>query len=326
MPIETPTSISRRAALSRALMAATTMTLGATLARGALAQTAKDAPKDPQKTSNAAARLAELERKNGGLLGVAALNLATGARIGHRNAERFPMCSTFKLLAGAFVLSRVDRGQERLDRRIVYGKDKLIPYAPVAEKHADGSGLTVAELCHAAITLSDNVAANLLLESFGGPAALTAWLRSIGDEVTRLDRWEPELNEGAPGDPRDTTTPDAMLDTMRRTLFGDALSEASRKQLADWAVATSTGGKRLRAGFPADWRAGDKTGTGQRGMTNDIAVAWPAKEGPVKEGPVKEGPAKGGPLLVTAYYRDSTIPAAQRDAVIAEVGRIAVGV
>ncbi|MBP2295935.1 class A beta-lactamase [Azospirillum rugosum] len=304
-----PASISRRAALSSALMAAT-VTLATPLGRGALAQT------PAQTFQDAAARLADLERKNGGLLGVAALNLATGARIGHRNAERFPMCSTFKFLAGAFVLSRVDRGQERLDRRIVYGKDKLVPYAPVAEKHADGSGLTVAELCHAAITLSDNAAANILMESFGGPAALTAWLRSIGDGVTRLDRWEPELNEGAPGDPRDTTTPDAMLDTMRRTLFGDALSEASRKQLADWAVATSTGGKRLRAGFPADWRAGDKTGTGQRGMTNDIAVAWPTKE----------GPTKGGPLLVTAYYRDSTIPADRRDAVIAEVGRIAAGV
>lgn len=294
-------SISRRAALSSALMAATVATLGTPSGRAALAQTPKDA----------AARLADLERKNGGLLGVAVLNLATGTRIGHRNAERFPMCSTFKFLAGAHVLARVDRGQERLDRRIVYGKDKLVPYAPVTEKHADGSGLTVAELCHAAITLSDNTAGNLLLESFGGPEGLTAWLRSIGDGVTRLDRWEPELNEGAPGDPRDTTTPDAMLDTMRRTLFGDALSEGSRKQLADWAVATSTGSKRLRAGFPADWRAGDKTGTGQRGMTNDIAVAWPAK---------------GGPLLVTVYYRDSTIPADQRDAVIAEVGRIAAGV
>lgn len=290
--------ISRRAALSSALTAAA-MTLP--LGRTALAQNPR----------HAADRLAELERRNGGLLGVAVLNLATGVRVGHRNAERFPMCSTFKFLAGARVLARVDRGEERLDRRIVYGKDKLVPHAPVTEKHVGGSGLTVAELCHAAITLSDNPAANLLLESFGGPEGLTAWLRSIGDPVTRLDRWEPEMNEGTLGDPRDTTTPDAMLDTMRRTLFGDVLSAASRKQLADWAVATSTGTKRLRAGFPADWRAGDKTGTGHRGITNDIAVAWPTT---------------GGPLLVTAYYRDSTVPAAQRDAVIAEVGRIAAGV
>ena len=170
--------------------------------------------------------------------------------------------------------------------------------------------MTLAELCHAAITLSDNTAGNLLLDSFGGPAGLTAFARTLGDNITRLDRRETELNEAIPGDPRDTTTPAAMLDDMRRLLLDDVLSPASRQQLADWLLANTTGASRLRAGLPGDWRVGDKTGTSDNGASNDIAIAWP--------------PGRA-PLLVTAYYAEATVPQETRNEVLAEVGRIAAG-
>ncbi len=259
-------------------------------------------------TADTRRQLKALERRHGGRLGVSILDTGSGQRADYRGDERFPLCSTFKFLAAAQVLARADRGQERLDRRIVYGKDDLVAYSPVTEKHVGAPGMTLAELCHATITLSDNTAGNLLLDSFGGPAGLTAFVRTLGDEATRLDRRETELNQAIPGDPRDTTTPAAMLEDMRTLLLGDALSPASRQQLGEWLVAATTGGKRLRGGFPQDWRAGDKTGTSDNGVTNDIAIAWPRGR---------------APLLVTAYYAESKVPQETRNAVIAEVGRIA---
>src|SRR5229473_7495406 len=175
--------------------------------------------------------VAGLERRHGGRLGVAVLDSARIKLIAHRGDERFALCSTHKLLSAAFVLARVDRKQESLTRRNVYERDYLVHYSPITEKHVGDSGLTVGEICEAAMTLSDNTAANLLLDSFGGPAELTAYLRSLGDSVTRLDRREPELNEAKPGDPRDTTTPIAMLEILGKTVLGTALSTSSREQL-----------------------------------------------------------------------------------------------
>jgi beta-lactamase class A len=159
------------------------------------------------------------------------------------------------------------------------------------------------------VTLSDNTAGNLLLRSFGGPAALTAFLHSIGDNVTRLDRYEPALNShDGPNDVRDTTSAAAAVETLRTLLFGEALSKPSRAQLAAWLIANKTGDARLRAGFPDGWLVGDKTGTSGRGDANDIGVAWPKA---------------GGAVIVAAYYRQPAGTAAARDAVLAEVGRIA---
>src|SRR4051794_38396873 len=186
-------------------------------------------------------RLAALEARSGGRLGVAALDTGTGARIGRREDERFALSSTFKFLAAAFVLARVDRGEERLERRVVFTERDLVTYSPATKEHVGPEGMSVGELCEAAMTLSDNTAGNLLLASFGGPAALTAFARTLGDEVTRLDRIETELNEAAPGDPRDTTTPSAMVENLRRLLFGEVLSPASRERLAAWLVANTTG-------------------------------------------------------------------------------------
>jgi beta-lactamase class A len=257
--------------------------------------------------ADAETRLRELEARSGGRIGVAVLDVATGTRAGHRADERFAMCSTFKFLAAACALTRVDRGEERLDRRVAFTEGDLVTYSPVTQGRTGGEGMTVAELAHAAMTLSDNTAANLLLASFGGPAGLTAFIRSLGDEVTRLDRIETALNEATPGDPRDTTTPAAMLECMRRLVTGDALSARSREQLTAWLIANKTGDARLRAGLPKNWRVGDKTGSGGNGATNDIAVAWP--------------PGRG-PILVTAYHAEASGSADAHNAVLAEVGRI----
>jgi beta-lactamase class A len=263
-----------------------------------------------QSSSNdASAALAELERKSGGRLGVAMLNLASSQRAGHRQDERFLLCSTFKAHAAAFVLARVDRKEESLDRRIVFSKKDLVSGSRGTEANIGGRGMTVAALCEATVTLSDNTAANLLLRSFGGPEALTAYLRSIGDKVTRLDRYEPALNtHDGPNDVRDTTSAAATVETLRALLFGHVLSKSSRAQLAAWLIANKTGDKRLRAGFPDGWLVGDKTGTSGRGDANDIGVSWPKA---------------GGAVVVAAYYRQPAGTAATRDAVLAEVGRIA---
>ena len=263
----------------------------------------------PAFANDATSQLAELERRNGGRLGVAALDTASGRRVGHRVDELFPLCSTFKFLAAAFVLARVDRGEEKLDRRVVFSDKDLVTYSPVTKEHVAPGSMSMAEICDAAVTLSDNTAGNLMLASFGGPAGLTAYARSLGDRVTRLDRIETELNEAKPGDPRDTTTPVAMLGTMQRLLIEDALSASSRDRLIGWLLASKTGARRLRAGLPADWRVGDKTGSGNNGTANDVAIALP--------------PGRA-PILIAAYYTESTIADDARNTVIAEAGRLAV--
>ena len=252
--------------------------------------------------------IADLERTHGGRLGVAILDTAGNKLTAYRGDERFPLCSTHKALAAAFILARVDRKQESLTRRIVYTDTDLVPYSPITGKHVGKEGMTVGEICEAAITLSDNTAANLMLSSFGGPAALTAYLRSLGDNVTRLDRREPDLNEALPGDPRDTTSPTAMLETLHKIALGTALSVPSRRQLIEWLTACKTGENRLRAGAPKDWRVADKTGSGNYNTANDIAIFWPNSR---------------QPIIVTAYYTGGSASADERNAVLSEVGRLA---
>ncbi len=224
------------------------------------------------------ARIAAIEQQVGGRLGVLALETGTGRRIEYRAAERFPVCSTFKVLLCGAVLNRVDNHQENLDRQIPYGEGDLQKWAPIAKQHVQEGGMTVGALCAAAIEYSDNTAANLLLQSIGGPSKLTEYLRSLGDNITRLDRDEPFLNTAIEGDPRDTATPTSMVKTMNALLIGNALSENSRKQLANWMIGNTLGGRRLRAGFPPGWRVGDKTGTGDNGATNDVAIVWPPNQ------------------------------------------------
>jgi beta-lactamase class A len=253
--------------------------------------------------------LRRLEDEHGGRLGVAILDTSNTESIAYRGGERFAMCSTFKFLAAAFVLARVDRKLDSLTRRVIFEQDCLVRYSPVTEKHLGRSGMTMGEICEAAITVSDNTAGNLLLDSFGGPAELTGYIRSLGDDVTRLDRREPGLNEVRPGDQRDTTTPLAMLELLRKIVLGDALMRSSRDQVIKWLVANKTGDRRLRAGVPSDWRVGDKTGSGAYNATNDIGVIWPPT---------------GPPIIVTAFYAEADASDSERDALLAEVGRLAV--
>lgn len=253
-----------------------------------------------------AGELARIEVTLGGRLGVDVHDTGTGQRHSHRPDERFPMCSTFKLLACAAVLARVDTGRERLSRRMRFEAGDLVTYSPVTKDRVGGDGMTLAELCEAGITRSDNTAGNLILASLGGPSSVTAYARGLGDHVTRLDRAETSLNEAAPGDPRDTTTPRAMTANLEALVVGDALSQPSRGQLTAWLLASQTGGAKLRAGLPGNWRVGDKTGGGDRGTTNDVAVLWPPD---------------GKPVIVSVYITETDASFDDRNAAIAAVGR-----
>jgi beta-lactamase class A len=252
------------------------------------------------------AQLAKIESESGGRLGVAVVDTFNGIDFGHRADERFPICSTFKLLACGAILARVDAGTEHLDRRIRFEARDLVVNSPITKDHVGGDGMPLADVCEAALTLSDNTAGNLMLATLGGPAGLTTYARSLGDGVTRLDRIEPDLNEALPDDPRDTTSPAAMLANLNALVLGNALSDKSKDQLTRWLLANKTGDARLRAGLPRDWRVGDKTGSGERGSTNDLGIVWPPER---------------GPILVSVYLTGTEASAEQRNATIAAVGR-----
>lgn len=221
--------------------------------------------------------LARLEKDSGGRLGVAAFNTADGRQLLHRADERFPLCSTFKMMLAAAVLAR---DPSLLEKRIRYEKSDLVPHSPVTGKRV-AEGMTVEALCEATLQYSDNTAANLLMKQIGGPAAVTAYARSIGDSEFRLDRWETELNSAIPGDLRDTTTPQAMAKSLQKLVMGEALPLHCRRQLKDWMIGNTTGATRIRAGVPAGWIVADKTGAGDYGTVNDIAVIWPPGRPPI---------------------------------------------
>ena len=273
-------------------------------------QTSISASLSPQ--LNQQQRLATVEKRVGGRLGVAALNTATGKKIEYRGDERFAMCSTHKLLLVAAVLERADREQEFLSRTITYTQADILDWAPVTREHLildrkQQGNISILELCKAVIIQSDNTAANLLLKIIGGPECYTAFVRSLKDNVTRLDRCEPALNNVLPGDDRDTTTPLAMLNSMQSVLLSPVLSERSRQQLTQWMKECKTGTSRLRAGLPSTWEAADKTGTGEH-SASDIAITWPPGYPPV---------------LITAYLAECQSPVREREAALAEVARIA---
>jgi len=257
--------------------------------------------------NDAATRIAAIEARIGGRIGVAALDTGNTKHVEHRADERFPMCSTFKFLAAAAVMKRVDEKKEKLERFVPYGAKEILEYAPVTKEHLKDGGMTLGALCAAAIEQSDNTAGNLLLDAIGGPSGLTNFVRSLGDRVTRLDRIEPELNSAIPGDERDTTTPAAICSDIQRLLLGDALSEASRRQLEDWLQRNETGGPMIRAGVPKNWILGDKTGRGSNGATNDIAIMRPPDR---------------APILLAIYSVGSTATPTDRAAAVAEVAKI----
>jgi len=250
---------------------------------------------------------ANLEASVGGRIGVFALDTASGRNLAHRADERFAMCSTFKWALAAAVLERVDHGELRLDEAVHFTTKDLLEYAPITREHVASGQMTLGALAEAIVTVSDNTAANLLLAKVGGPAGMTAFFRKLGDAVTRLDRDEPMLNTNLPNDSRDTTSPRAMVGAMKSVLASDRLSPGSRKLLTRWMIDSKTGRDRLRAGMPGSWIIGDKTGTGNNGAANDLAIAWP---------PARE------PIFVAAYLSDSQQPPDRLKAAHAEIGRI----
>ena len=250
--------------------------------------------------------LADLERRAGGRLGVVAWRRGGAQPIAWRADERFPFCSTAKVMVVATVLAQAARTAGLLDQRVRYKQADLVSWSPVTERHVD-DGMTVADLCAAALQVSDNSACNLLLDRIGGPAAVTAFARRVGDTAFRLDRRETELNSAIPGDPRDTTTPRAMAKSLEALLLEEALAPDARRRLLDWMFANTTGKERIRAGFPADWRVADKTGTGAYGTTNDVGIVFPPQ---------------GQPVIVAIYYTGAS-PDAQSDSkVVADAAAI----
>ncbi|EHN63954.1 MULTISPECIES: class A beta-lactamase [Comamonas] len=251
--------------------------------------------------------LAALEIQSQGRFGLHVLDTVSGAEAGWRGDERFPMCSTFKTLLAARVLYLAQRDEIRLWRKLYYSPSEVVAWSPISEKRAGANGgMTVQELCEAMVLVSDNTAANVLLEASGGPAALTQWLRELGDGTTRLDRNEPSLNTALAGDERDTTTPQAMVQSLQKLLLGDVLEGYARALLQQWLVDSRTGDKRVRAGMPGDWKVGGKTGSGERGTACDTLIVWPTEQ--------------SAPLLVTAYLTGSQLDGAGREAVLARAG------
>lgn len=251
--------------------------------------------------------LKKLEAGIQGRLGMYVIDTASGREYGYRCDERFMMLSSFKLLACALVLARVDQGLADLNHRIRYTKRDLVPWSPITEQHIDGQGMTLAQLCEATMTTSDNTAANLILASYGGPNALTTFARQIGDHVTRLDRNEPLLNVRTTDPaPLDTTSPRAMSKNLEQLLLGTVLSPPSRSLLQKWMRANTTGDKRLKAGLAPGWQIGDKTGTNQTDA-NDVGIVFPPDR---------------APMLVSVYLADSDAPILRKEETIAEVGRL----
>ncbi|MFJ4523558.1 class A beta-lactamase [Streptomyces sp. NPDC088810] len=268
-----PTPLPRR----RLLQAGLAVT-GVAMTATALSAPAASAAPDVRARAGQA-ELAELERRYGARLGVYARNVRTGRTVSHRAGERFAMCSTFKAFAAAAVL-RDHGGCAPLDRVVQYPPHDILPNSPRTEENL-ATGMTVADLCAAAIQYSDNAAGNLLLREVGGPAGLTRFYRSLGDGVSRLDRWEPELNAAVPGDPRDTTTPEAIAASLERVTLGRALADADRERFVTWLKGTVTSAERFRKGLPRGWVVADKTGTGDYASAHDVGVAWTTRRTPL---------------------------------------------
>ena len=255
--------------------------------------------------------LSRLELQLDARLGVALYFPETGQRIEYHSDERFPLSSTFKMLACAALLHRVDSGQEQLERMVTFTEADLVSYSPVTETRAGTAGMSLAGLCEAALATSDNTAGNLVLQAVGGPDGFTQFMRSIGDDITRLDRWETDLNEARPGDPRDTTTPAAMARATELLVNGHVLTAQSRNQLEQWLTGNTVGDDLLRAGIPRNWTIGDKTGAGGFGSRSIAAIMRP--------------PA-GKPVIAAIYITQTAASMAQSNAAIAQIGSAIVNV
>ncbi|WP_242089950.1 class A beta-lactamase [Curtobacterium sp. DN_7.5] len=279
---------------------------------GGRAPSASAATSDSHDSSSGSLRtvhraFAALERRHDARLGVAAIDTGSGREVTNREDERFPFASTNKVFIAAAVLAASTDAD--LDTVVHFGRDDLLAYAPITSRSVD-SGMTVRELIDAALRFSDNTAANLLVERLGGPARVEEYLRSIGDRTTTVDRVEPDLNAATPGDPRDTATPEQFAVDLRRVVLGTVLGRSDRTLLRDTMLDNTTGAATVRAGVDSAWPVADKTGTGEFGVRNDIAVVYPAGR---------------APIVVVVMTRKDTPHAATDDALVAAATRTAVG-
>lgn len=251
-------------------------------------------------------KLAQLEKSADGRLGVTLIDTGTGERYSYRGDERFPLTSTFKVLAAGAVLKKSEQDPELLNKKIHYQQSDLVTWSPVTQKHL-AKGMKLQDVAAAAIEWSDNTAGNFLLKEMGGPAGISKMVRTLGDETTRLDRWEPELNTAIPGDLRDTTTPNAMASNVQKLATGNALESRQRQLLQTWLKQNQTGAQSIRAGTPKEWIVGDKTGAGDYGTTNDVAVIWPPEK---------------APLVLAIYFTQTRQDAKARRDVLAKAAEI----
>jgi beta-lactamase class A len=238
-------------------------------------------------------------------IGVAVLNVETGALWSFRGDERFPLTSTFKSIACAKLLYDVDQKRTELKNTVAVNRDDLVTYSPVLEAYVEKE-IALGDACQATMLTSDNTAANIVIESVGGTESITSFLRDIGDVNTRLDRVEPGLNEALPNDPRDTTTPISMTNTLNELVFGTVLSQDSRVQLIDWMKRNEVTGNLLRSALPAGWEIGDRSGAGGFGARSITAVVWRDKQ---------------SPLIVSIYVSQTDASMDQRDLAIVEIGK-----
>ncbi|MFI7098770.1 class A beta-lactamase [Streptomyces sp. NPDC050161] len=277
----------------------TAIALGAGAALAAVSMGGPAQAATPRADEGVVRALRDLERQHGARLGVFARHTVTGATVRYRADETFPVCSVFKTAAAAAILRDLDRNGEFLARRIRYTEQDVAGagHAPVTgtPEHL-AHGMTVAELCAAALDYSDNAAANLMLRELGGPTAVTRFCRSIGDRVTRLDRWEPELNSAEPWRTTDLTSPAAIAGTYAKLTLGSALTRGDRRRLTGWLRANTTGGARLRAGLPGDWTVADKTGTGDYGTAHDVGIAWTPDGAPLVLAVLTTRPGAAAPV------------------------------
>lgn len=250
-------------------------------------------------------KVQEVENRLSARVGVSVIDTGSGKVWSYKGDQRFPTNSTFKAFLCAAFLDAGDAGRTDPDRAVTIRQKDLVTYSPVTEKRVGGKSFTVRELCEVTVTTSDNAAANLVMQDIGGPEALNGFLRRIGDEKTRADRWEPESNTGYPGDDRDTTTPDAAAETLKKLVLGTALTSQSRDQLTEWLIGNKVGNSTLRAGLPEGWKIADKTGAGGNGSRNNIAVIWPEDREPV---------------VIAIYITQTEAPFKARNRAIAEIG------
>ncbi|RXD04812.1 class A beta-lactamase [Sphingomonas sp. UV9] len=273
---------------------------------------AQAAPPDPSRlqTPSASAVIREvkaLEMRGVGRIGVVAIDTGTGAVVAYRADERFPMCSTHKILVGAAILSMISAGRLKADQRIAYGHADLLEYAPLTTKNVEAGFMTVEALGEAAVRWSDNTADNLLLTLLGGPKGWTQFARSMGDRVSRLDRFEPDLNSGTPGDVRDTSSPRAMTGMLAALLLGRALDAGPRSKLESWMYESPITGALFRKRLPAGWHVSDKSGSGSNGTRNDVGIIYPPRS---------------APIILTVFHTGSNGSTTERDEIIAECASV----